>query len=78
MKVSHLVPKADPLIEKVIANPWGLFEMIKWLKNRGVQWTEPETPLTQDELRTVVRVLYREMRMRENSPDTSAITEDKI
>lgn len=68
VSVTQLVPKAADEIEQVIASPWGLHEMVKWLKSKGVEWTEPDPPLTLEETRTILRVIYRELRMRENSP----------
>jgi len=66
MIVTHLVPRSTSDIEQLISNERGLYAFVGYLKGRGVAWTEPNPPMDANELRDLVRVIYRDLLMREN------------
>jgi hypothetical protein len=63
---TFLIPKAEAEIEEVIAHPWGLYEMVKWLESKGVVGEPPLRDIKPHDARNAIRCILRELRTREN------------
>lgn len=66
-KVTHLIPKLDPELERVLAHPFALREMIRYLESRGVVVQDgPQlSQLEPEDARNAIRLIMRELRFRE-------------
>ena len=75
MSVTHLIPKCPEELEKVMAHPFTLMELIRWLESKGVVSEPKLSEMNPEDARNACRVIYRELRMRENETPPPAAHE---